>query len=426
MTERLIIRNFAGLEEVDIELGRINIFIGPQASGKSVCAKCLYWFKSFLPELISSAAAGQESQVFDNAFLSRLKEYFPNIWRNEEAFLLRYEQAETFIQVSNEYGKLQLTYDSAFHETADNIREKTKEWKKRYLSPRWNDTTLDYLFEEFLKEKKEYLSTKSEDMPYVTQLFVAAGRSFFVAIRSSILAFLVQAPAIDPFLRDFITKYERARKYQPDINNKVVKHLWELAHHILKGQLVVEGEEDYIIAANGRRITIAHASSGQQEAYAMLLLLINLLSDDDETPGGNPHTVYLEEPEAHLFPESQRVLAQLMSTIFHKSVFHIQYVITTHSPYLLASFNNLVYAQQLAETLHDQPDKLKALYQVVPKNQQLALADMRVYGFENGTAHSLIDKESGLLSADLLDSASDVTAEQFGDLMALDPATQPE
>lgn len=424
MAERLIIQNFAGLN-VNIELGRINIFIGPQASGKSVCAKCLYWFKSFLPELLSSAAAGQEAQVFDNLFLSRFKEYFPGSWQSEETLLLRYEREGKFIQLTNQQEKLKLIYDTTFQEVAANIRGKAKQRKERYLSPRWSDTTLDYLFEDFLEEQKEHLAKQVEDMPFVTQLFVAAGRSFFVAIRSSILAFLTQASTIDPFLRDFIIKYERARKYQPR-NSSTVKYLWELANHILKGQLLIEGEQDYIIAANGRRVTIAQASSGQQEAYAMLLVLINLLSDDDETPSGGSHTVYLEEPEAHLFPESQRVLAQLMSTVFHTSVFSIQYVITTHSPYLLASFNNLVYAQQLAETLHDQPAKLATLYKLVPNNQQLALADMRVYGFENGGAHSLIDKESGLLSADLLDSASDVTAEQFGELMALDPATQPE
>ena len=157
-----------------------------------------------------------------------------------------------------------------------------------------------------------------------------------------------------------------------------------------------------------------------------MLLLINLVSDDDETPDQGPHTVYVEEPEAHLFPESQRAMAQLMTSVYQESVFSLQYVITTHSPYLLASFNNLVYAHQLAETLRDQPATLKALYKIVPKNQQLALADVRVYGFENGRVKSLIDEELGLLSADLLDSASDVTGEQFGALMALDPATQPE
>ena len=42
-----------------------------------------------------------------------------------------------------------------------------------------------------------------------------------------------------------------------------------------------------------------------------------------------------------------------------------------------------------------------------------------------GTVKPLIDEESGLLTADLLDSASDVTADQFGALMALDPAIHP-
>ncbi len=46
MAERLIIRNFAGIDEIDIELGRINIFIGAQASGKSICVKCLYFSKA--------------------------------------------------------------------------------------------------------------------------------------------------------------------------------------------------------------------------------------------------------------------------------------------------------------------------------------------------------------------------------------------
>lgn len=102
----------------------------------------------------------------------------------------------------------------------------------------------------------------------------------------------------------------------------------------------------------------------------------------------------------------------------------MQTIVTTHSPYFLSSFNNLIYAHQLAERLQDQPKELKKLYKIVPKSQQIPLSDFRVYGLENGKAVSLIDHELGLISASLLDSASDVTAEQFGDLMALDSTTQ--
>lgn len=44
--ERIIIKNFGGLEEVDITLEKINVFIGKQASGKSVTIKLICYFKS--------------------------------------------------------------------------------------------------------------------------------------------------------------------------------------------------------------------------------------------------------------------------------------------------------------------------------------------------------------------------------------------
>ena len=43
MPERLMIHNFAGIQEIDIALSNINILIGPQATGKSMCAKGLYY-----------------------------------------------------------------------------------------------------------------------------------------------------------------------------------------------------------------------------------------------------------------------------------------------------------------------------------------------------------------------------------------------
>lgn len=431
MTERLIIQNFAGLN-VDIELGRINIFIGPQASGKSVCAKCFYYFKSFLPQLLASAGLGQEKRFFDNKFINNFKEYFPELWRSEKNLVLRYETENLFIQIENINGKLILTYAPLLNKAARDIRAGIKALGRRAASIRPNrwlskgKYSLDLMFEEYniLDRIKGPLHEQVGDVLDTSQLFILAGRSFFTALKGAVLSFLSNAPITDPFLREFLGAYELGRRYQPEVKSPKIKPLWDLSQHILKGQLLVEGEDDFIVSANGQRVRLANASSGQQEAFSLILLLINLVSDDDDTPDQGPRTVYVEEPEAHLFPESQRAMAQLMAAIYHKSVFSLQYIITTHSPYLLASFNNLIYAHQLREALHDQPHELKKLYQIVHPSQQLPLDNFRVYGFESGGAHSLIDHETGLLSADLLDSASDVTADQFGDLMALDPTTQ--
>jgi AAA15 family ATPase/GTPase len=43
MQEKIVVENFGGITEAEINLKKINIFIGPQASGKSVLAKLIYF-----------------------------------------------------------------------------------------------------------------------------------------------------------------------------------------------------------------------------------------------------------------------------------------------------------------------------------------------------------------------------------------------
>ena len=359
---------------------------------------------------------GDDKRAFDNHFANSFKEYFPGIWRSDKSLLLRYEINDSFIQLENKQGKLKLTYSEIFREVAKiNRQEAIGSSGKGYRGT-------SYLWESGrLVEANDALRDEIGEAMYADQSFILAGRSFFSALKGATLTFFAQAPVIDPFLRDFLSLYELTRRYF--LNNNIFqdKELSDLVKHIIKGRIEIKGDEEFIISADGRRISLINASSGQQEAFALLLILLRI-AFQEESLSADLHTVYIEEPEAHLFPESQRVISQLLAGILNAQPSYLQLVITTHSPYLLASFNNLIYAHQLAEKLHDQPAKLKALYKVVPKNQQLALADVRVYGFENGRVKSLIDEESGLLTADLLDSASDVTADQFGDLMALDPA----
>ena len=50
--ERLIVRNFGPIKDVEIEIPRLLVFIGDQASGKSTLGKLIYIFK-FVPKAIS-------------------------------------------------------------------------------------------------------------------------------------------------------------------------------------------------------------------------------------------------------------------------------------------------------------------------------------------------------------------------------------
>ena len=49
--EKIIIKNFGGLKDAEIILNKVNVFIGKQASGKSVTAKLIYFFKSIIVDI---------------------------------------------------------------------------------------------------------------------------------------------------------------------------------------------------------------------------------------------------------------------------------------------------------------------------------------------------------------------------------------
>ncbi|MFM7370804.1 MAG: AAA family ATPase, partial [Sphaerospermopsis kisseleviana] len=90
---------------------------------------------------------------------------------------------------------------------------------------------------------------------------------------------------------------------------------------------------------NGKSTLINFASSGQQEVVWILLLILVLIL--------NQRNVFLviEEPEAHLFPVAQKQMIDLIALLANQAANQI--ILTTHSPYILSSFNNLLYAHQL-------------------------------------------------------------------------------
>ena len=59
---------------------------------------------------------------------------------------------------------------------------------------------------------------------------------------------------------------------------------------------------------------------------------------------GKPSCIILEEPEAHLYPDSQKYMAEALATFAHVGS---QVIVTTHSPYILGEFNNLLYAAEI-------------------------------------------------------------------------------
>ena len=116
-------------------------------------------------------------------------------------------------------------------------------------------------------------------------------------------------------------------------------------------------------------------------------------------------TFFIEEPEAHLFPTSQKQIISLIATIYN--AFGHSFFITTHSPYILTAINNLVVGQDAYDKANGDTEKLKRLEKVLPADELIRLEDVSAYTLNKGKLESIIDMENRLIGANLLDSVSD-------------------
>ena len=91
-------------------------------------------------------------------------------------------------------------------------------------------------------------------------------------------------------------------------------------------------------------------------------------------------------------------------------------MISTHSPYILTSLNNLLFAGQLYTDKKVDKNKLE---DIISQKYTLNSSNFNAYLIENGALIDLIDKESGLIRADKIDEISTQIADEFDMLLSL-------
>jgi hypothetical protein len=160
----------------------------------------------------------------------------------------------------------------------------------------------------------------------------------------------------------------------------------------------VDGEERLYLLGEpldgGKYIQLYLASSGQQG----LVWLMNIATYymDAFLRTGRRIRFIIEEPEAHLYPAAQKKLMELLAFVANHSQ---GMFITTHSPYVLGSLNNLLYAA-------NQPSKLKKkVAEIIPEEYQLKHID--AFYLKDGMMESCLDTDGEpLIQNDVIDSIS--------------------
>lgn len=400
MSEYLKIENFAGIASLFIELSNINILIGPQATGKSVCAKLLYFFKSIPSELTDSI---ESPEILNTRLQEKFRQYFPLAYWPESGFKINYEINELRFEVSRPKGsrKLTIKLPEFYIGLLRKFSLEAQEEKRTALEEVKTPHSAFFIRRRMLKE----IVSKADDTS-AFPIFIPAGRSFFALLQSSIFSLLSANKEFDPFILEFGSFYEFIKDFRSSHPEEKSDSLIKC---MLNGEFVRVEKEDFIKHDDGRKILLSHASSGQQEILPLILLLDSLRFRFNLGAA-----VFIEEPEAHIFPSAQRQVIELLAKTFNSRK-NLQFVITTHSPYIITSLNNLIYASTLKKKLTG--GQITKLHRIVSKDKIIDSEKVKAYSFGEGTCHSLTDPETGLLLTTVIDEVSDALSVQFGELL---------
>lgn len=408
--ENLEIANFAGIKHLDIDLGNLTLLLGPQAVGKSIALKIIYFFRNLRSYILDFYTARKEDneKKLSTYLVQKFFNFFPPecyIDNCNEKTLIKYSfyhlnelQEWTIRRISPK----QFSMESSV--SFERIDQSFDDAKKRFEGQEKSSSITSDEDLDLSSEKKSLRSFLNESiysfLPNEMKIFIPAGRSFFANIDNNIWAALSEnVILLDPILTDFGKIYSNFKN-----SYKSWKLSSDLIKNILNGVYISESGHDYIQQTDKRKIEIHRASSAQQE---LLPLAIALEVLENASFISNSISIYLEEPEAHLFPEAQRQTSYKIAKVLNKLVnqqgsrLDVRVFLSTHSPYVMSAFNNLLEAGKIANESQEKENKIN---EIIPAGSFLRPGTVQAY-FLGEESTSIVD-DDGLIDIERLESAS--------------------
>ncbi|TOP40990.1 hypothetical protein CGH17_24595, partial [Vibrio parahaemolyticus] len=90
MHQNLTIKNFLVIKKADIDIKKINVLIGPQANGKSIIAKLVYFFNSISFEINESIRLNKNKRELNTDIFASFEEKFPRYTWEGANFTISY------------------------------------------------------------------------------------------------------------------------------------------------------------------------------------------------------------------------------------------------------------------------------------------------------------------------------------------------
>lgn len=392
---KLTIKKFGPVKSVAIDLKKYNVIIGPQSSGKS----CILKIASFCKWVEKRIELSQNP----SHYLSE---------KTVETELLQFHKLNGF-----EKEGAFIKYESPFMQFAIIFKHKNEiEFEHQWKRNRWN-------------YKRPTIS------------YIPAERNIVAAIPN-----WFDVKLIHNNIRNYMSDWEESRQMFSKSNSLSILDL-ETAYYYN----AAEKSDKIVIDKHGNSIEFTNASSGLQSIVPLFVLISFLTNKSTYKTGASsvandrerdelakiitnrsdlPQSltsheiienlsktqhveIFLEEPEENIFPQTQY---QLIKWIANQMLLSDDnsISITTHSPYILASLNNLI---QAGEVFAEKNEKLSEIKKILGEGRYISYDQISVYSMNNGHAKSIKDKEFRLISQSALDSVSEDISRDFSKLL---------
>lgn len=396
MNERLIIKSFGPVKDLDITFKKVTLFIGDQGTGKSCVAKLFSMFK-WLEKVLTQ------------------KKYKLNYFEQYNRFLTMlcsYHRIESFVQ-----NESYLKFESKL-----------------------------YVF--VYSEGSFKISDKNVEVDGLSKIMYVPAERSIVSVAENKTKLLKELPdSSETFSDEFVN----AKKY--------FKSGYELPFEGLRFEYDSLNEVGWI-SGTGYKVRLINASSGIQSSLPMCMVseyLSQMIADREEIKlskeekdklekrvadimqddaisdsikdmmirqlsSANRYDCFInivEEPELNLFPKSQMEVLRSLVAINASSDKNML-ILTSHSPYSLAILNMLIMGSKVYEKAGE--DVKATVENILPHVYHLNENEVAAYRLsykDEKYCESVLNTNTGMIAKNDLDSCSDEINRTFNQLYRL-------
>lgn len=350
------IRNIGPIKKADFNLNKINVFMGPQSSGKStiakICSQCSWYEKNHL-------LTGGEYDFYSGLLdFHRMDEgYFSDnseILYESDWIIIRFRGKGKEVSLKhknkvseNPYENLKVEYIPAERNFAATIPNLEK-YSGGY------DNIINFLndwisFKETITQKRKYIiPLKSIDVNYNYDskskkdiLTLANNKTVLLQRSSSGQQSIIPLIVVCEFM--FTILYSLKRNPSPAEKYYIRSLLPEN----------MRSDYDWLIKMKGTEAK----SKGNKNAALLKETELKIWNELGMSTDYNFSNVIIEEPEQNLFPETQKELTYFLLSKVNDEKRNHKMILTTHSPYILYALNNCLLGGLVQSNIPDDEKK---------------------------------------------------------------------